>query len=68
MAKKRPQRGRHVSDGLPRFTTFSLGDDDRRALARVYTKAGQGPDFRADNEAVERDFAMLDHDTDALLA
>ena len=46
--------------------SFSSATQDQRALALVYSEAAQDPEFKADNEAIERDFASLDHEVDAL--
>lgn len=40
---------------------------DERALARVYSEAAQDPEFQADNEAVQQDFALLDHEADGTI-
>ena len=45
--------------------SFSSSTQDQRALALVYSEAAQDPEFKADNEAIERDFASLDHEVDA---
>lgn len=37
---------------------------DERALALVYSLAAQDPDFHADNEAVQQDFAVFDRQLD----
>ena len=46
--------------------SFSSETHDQRALALLYSEAAQDPEFTADNEAIERDFASLDHEVDAL--
>lgn len=43
-----------------------LRDQDQRVLALVYSEAAQDPDFKADNDAIERDFAVLDQEVDSL--
>lgn len=43
----------------------SFEPQDQRALALVYSEAAQDPDFRADNDAIERDFAVLDQEVDS---
>ena len=40
---------------------------DRRALALLYAEAAQDPQFKADNDAVQTDFAALDHEADGEL-
>lgn len=45
-----------VADALALY----FAERDREALARTYEEAAQDPLFRADNEAVLRDFAALD--------
>ena len=46
---------------------FPFRDEERRALALAYAEAAQDPEFRADNEVIERDFAVLDREADFLL-
>ena len=46
--------------------SFSSETHAQRALALLYSEAAQDPEFTADNEAIERDFASLDHEVDAL--
>ena len=46
---------------------FYFADQDRRALSLVYSEAAQDPEFQADNEAVQRDFAVLDRDADGTI-
>jgi hypothetical protein len=53
-------KSRLVAEAL----AFYFADQDRRALSLVYSEAAQDPEFRADNEAVQRDFAVLDRDAD----
>ena len=43
---------------------FFFSAHDERALALVYSLAAQDPDFVADNEAVQHDFAALDRQLD----
>lgn len=45
-----------VADALARYFT----EKDREALAGIYAQAARDPAFQADNEAVLRDFAVLD--------
>src|SRR6266571_4601913 len=53
-------KSRLVAEAL----AFYFADQDRRALAAVYSEAAQDPEFQADNEAVQRDFAALDREAD----
>ncbi len=53
-------KSRLVAEAL----AFYFADQDRRALALVFSEAAQDPEFQADNEAVQRDFAALDRDAD----
>ena len=46
---------------------FYFAAQDRRALALVYSEAAQDPEFQADNEAVQQDFASLDHEADGAI-
>lgn len=39
---------------------FYFAAQDRRALALLYAEAAQDPQFKADNDAVQTDFAVLD--------
>lgn len=43
---------------------FYFAAQDRRALAFLYAEAAQDPQFRADNDAVQRDFGALDRELD----
>jgi hypothetical protein len=45
-----------VADALALY----FAERDREALAQIYAEAARDPAFRADNEAVLRDFAALD--------
>ena len=45
--------------------SFSFETHDQRALALLYSEAAQDAEFKADNEAIERDFVSLDHEVDA---
>ena len=45
--------------------SFSSETQDQRAFALLYSEAAQDPEFTADKEAIERDFASLDHEVDA---
>jgi hypothetical protein len=53
-------KSRLVAEAL----AFYFADQDRRALARLYAEAAQDPEFQADNDAVQRDFAVLDREAD----
>lgn len=53
-------KSRLVAEAL----AFYFADQDRRALAAEYMKAAQDPQFQADNDAVQRDFAALDREAD----
>ena len=53
-------KSRLVAEAL----AFYFAAQDRRALALVYSEAAQDPEFQADNEAVHKDFAALDHEAD----
>ena len=61
----RSERGksRLVAEAL----AFYFAAQDRRALALLYSEAAQDPQFQADNEAVQKDFAALDHEADGAL-
>jgi len=56
-------KSRLVAEAL----AFYFAAQDRRALAVLYREAAEDPQFRADNEAVLRDFASLDHEVDGTL-
>jgi hypothetical protein len=51
-------KSRLVAEAL----AFYFAAQDRRALAAVYAEAARDPEFRADNDAVEQDFAALDRE------
>jgi hypothetical protein len=53
-------KSRLVAEAL----AFYFADRDRQALADVYSEAARDPDFQADNEAAQRDFAALDREAD----
>jgi hypothetical protein len=53
-------KSRLVAEAL----AFYFAAQDRRALALVYSEAAQDPEFQADNEAVQQDFAALDREAD----
>lgn len=53
-------KSRLVAEAL----AFYFAAQDRRALAIVYSGACEDPAFRADNEAVQKDFAALDREAD----
>lgn len=56
-------KSRLVAEAL----AFYFAAQDRRALALLYAEAAQDPQFRADNDAVQTDFAALDHEADRKL-
>ena len=45
---------------------FFFPAQDERALALVYSLTAQDPDFHADNQAVQQDFAALDRQVDEI--
>ena len=47
---------------LAEALAFYFADQDRQALAAVYSEAARDPEFQADNEAVQQDFAALDRE------
>lgn len=51
-------KSRLVAEAL----SFYFAAQDQRALAVLYGEAAQDPQFQADNEAVQRDFAPLDRE------
>jgi len=51
-------KSRLVAEAL----SFYFAAQDQRALAMLYAEAAQDPQFQADNEAVQRDFAPLDRE------
>lgn len=53
-------KSRLVAEAL----AFYFAAQDERALAAIYAEAARDPEFRADNEAVHRDFAALDREAD----
>ena len=53
-------KSRLVAEAL----AFYFAAQDRRALALVYSEAAQDAEFRADNDAVQQDFAALDREVD----
>jgi hypothetical protein len=53
-------KSRLVAEAL----AFYFAAQDRRALALIYSEAAQDAEFRADNEAVGKDFAALDREAD----
>ncbi len=48
-----------VAEALGRY----FAGQDREELASLYSEAARDPLFVADNEAVQRDFALLDEET-----
>ena len=53
------------TNGRSEQASSSFAPQDQRALALVYFEAAQDPDFRADNDTIERDFAALDQEVDS---
>lgn len=53
-------KSRLVAEAL----AFYFAAQDRRALAVLYAEAAQDPQFTADNDAVQEDFASLDREAD----
>ena len=51
-------KSRLVAEAL----AFYFAAQDRRALALLYSEAAQDPQFQADNDAVQQDFAALDRE------
>ena len=51
-------KSRLVAEAL----AFYFAAQDRRALAAVYAEAARDPEFQADNDAVQKDFAALDRE------
>ena len=51
-------KSRLVAEAL----AFYFAAQDQRALAVLYAAAAQDPQFQADNEAVQKDFAPLDRE------
>lgn len=56
-------KSRLVAEAL----AFYFAAQDRRALALLYSEAAQDPQFQADNDAVQKDFAALDREADGAL-
>ena len=55
-----PSRKSHV---VAEALAFYFAAQDRRALEAVFAEAASDPLFRADNLAVQEDFAALDRET-----
>ena|SRR3989338_3354638 len=53
-------KSRLVAEAL----AFYFAAQDRRALALLYAEAAQDPQFKADNDAVQTDFAAFDREVD----
>jgi len=51
-------KSRMVAEALSRY----FAEQDKRALAARYAEAASDPLFRADNDAVLEDFALLDRE------
>ena len=56
-------KSRLVAEAL----AFYFAAQDRRALALLYSEAARDPQFQADNDAVQKDFAALDREADRAL-
>ena len=56
-------KSRLVAEAL----AFYFAAQDRRALALLYSEAARDPQFQADNDAVQKDFAALDREADKAL-
>ncbi|MBI2159096.1 MAG: hypothetical protein HYU25_01675 [Candidatus Rokubacteria bacterium] len=56
-------KSRLVAEAL----AFYFAAQDKRALALLYSEATQDPQFQADNDAVQKDFAELDHEAGGAL-
>ena len=56
-------KSRLVAEAL----AFYFAAQDKRALALLYAEAGQDPQFKADNDAVQTDFAALDREAEGKL-
>ena len=56
-------KSRLVAEAL----AFYFAAQDRRALALLYSEAALDPQFQADNDAVQKDFAALDREADRAL-
>lgn len=56
-------KSRLVAEAL----AFYFAAQDRQALAVLYAEAAQDAQFRSDNEAVQRDFVLLDREVDGPL-
>ena len=71
VAQEVDRRSAGSEQGKSRLVAEALGfyfaAQDRGALALLYSEAARDPDFRADNDAVLKDFAALDHEADPSL-
>ena len=71
VAREVDRRSAGSEQGKSRLVAEALGfyfaAQDRRALALLYTEAAQDVQFCADNDAVQKDFAALDRETDRTL-
>lgn len=56
-------KSRLVAEAL----AFYFAAQDKRALAVLYAEAARDPQFKADNDAVQTDFAALDREADRKL-
>jgi hypothetical protein len=61
---RRSGSARGKSGMVAEALAFYFAAQDRRALAVLYAEAAQDAQFKADNEAVQRDFATLDREVD----
>lgn len=63
MAPRKAKRGKSplVAEAL----AFYFAAQDRRALALLYSEAAQDRQFQVDNNAVQKNFAALDHEAAA---
>jgi hypothetical protein len=60
--ERRSESERGKSGVVAEALAFYFAAQDRRALALLYAEATQDAQFRADNEAVLKDFAALDRE------
>lgn len=71
VASEVDRRSAGSAQGKSRLVAEALGFyfavQDKRALAMLYAEAAADPEFCADNEAVQRDFAALDREADRTL-
>ena len=60
-ARSEHGKSRMVAEAL----AFYFAEQDKKALGVLYAEAASDPQFLADNEAVQEDFASLDREADA---